>query len=131
MFGRLFFVLSMLGMLFGQVPASVTICSCTGEVADAAVAAQSVCAKHLLPKCDHCKPKPGKGCFVTKACSHQMSAVVPHVARPELAAVLLPAFIVIEASWQPTLQSHPCLNLPRIREPDLRGHQLRAPPSLA
>lgn len=131
MLARIVLVISMFAMLFGQVPASVTVCSCTGEVAEAAVSGQATCAKHTLPKCDHCKPKPGKGCFVTKSSTKQMSALVPHVIQPEFVAVLLPALAVIETAWQPTLQSHPCLILPRIREPDLIGHQLRAPPALA
>ena len=120
----------MLGMLFGQIPTSVTVCLCTGEVSSSLVKETELCVKHELPKCDHCKSKARKGCFVTRATSNPITGTAQHFEAPEFAAILPPPFEVIVAAWQPILSPRPCMVLPRIREPDLSGHQLRAPPSL-
>ncbi len=121
----------MLGMLFGQIPSSVTVCLCTGEVASSESDGAVACARHATPACEHCKHIIKKACFITKTTSHQLPAVATPYIAPGFAAILTEPFEVTAASWEPFISPQACLALPRIREPDRAGHHLRAPPSLA
>ena len=130
---RIFLVISIIALLVGRVPQSVTVCLCTGEVGVAAHSITDVCENHRLPKCEHCNPAEKalkKGCYTTKVKEGQ-PAVASAPASVDCPAILNPQTVGIQRSWQPAIEPRPHLSLPRIREPDLSGHQLRAPPALA
>ncbi len=131
MFVRIFLAISILSLLFGQLPQSVTVCLCTGEVGVTNVKATDFCESHALPKCSHCHPTPRKSCYVTKARLGPPSAIVGHWTSPDIPVILPISISVIEAGWRPAIEPQPWFVLPRIREPDIGGHLLRAPPTFA
>lgn|GEM_PF-6767102 len=131
MLARILVLVTLLGVLFGQVPRSVTICLCTGQVGVIGVSDSDICAKHASPMCSHCQAQKGKkGCFLTK---NQGSQTVSETATwlPEIPGILQIPLQMPVRFWQLVIQLRPHLVLPRIREPDQSGHYLRAPPTLA
>ncbi len=133
MLTRILLVLSIIALLVGRVPQSVTVCLCTGEVGVAVANITDVCEHHRLTKCDHCNPaekSPKKGCYATKTKDGPTAAVVAPVSV-DCPAILNPQAAAVQRHWHPTIEPRPYLSLPRIREPDLNGHLLRAPPALA
>lgn len=133
MLTRIFLVISIIALLVGRVPQSETVCLCTGQVGVANHNVTDVCERHILPKCEHCNPTdkaPKKGCYATKA-KEGPTQYVPASFSVDFQAILVPATTIAFRSWRPSIEPRPHLSLPRIREPDLCGHQLRAPPALA
>jgi hypothetical protein len=68
-------------------------------------------------------------CFVTKADSPP-PALVAHTVDVECPVVLARPFQVVVPQVEPEPQPRAWLVQPRIREPDIGGHLLRAPPAL-
>ena len=133
MLTRILLVISIIALLVGRVPQSVTVCLCTGEVGVAAHNITDVCENHRLPRCEHCVPAEKshkKGCYATRTKEGPTAAVVAPVSV-DCPAILVSQGITVNRHWQPSVEPRPHLSLPRIREPDLNGHLLRAPPTLA
>ncbi len=128
---RFILAISLLGLLLGQVPRSVTVCLCTGEVGVTGVQDTDVCAKHASTTCTYCHPgAKRKGCFLTKS-EGPSAANLQAVWIPQIVALPPMRLEIPERVWRSVIQPLPCLLLPRIREPDKSGHHLRAPPTLA
>ena len=128
---RLLLALTLLGVVFGQVPTVVTVCLCTGQVGVQGVLESDVCSKHAAPLCSQWPAaKARKGCFLTKGQTPPPASPTT-TSLPDLPGLLFAPLEAPTARWEPVLVLRPHLVLPRIREPDRREPSLRAPPSLA
>ena len=121
---------SLLSLVVGFIPVSVTVCQCTGQVSMESMKDTDSCEKHSLPKCGNCKASAKKGCFSTKTNDPPTAALAAFVGV-DFAILPLAQGTASVRIWSPSLAIQPHLVLPRIREPDLSGHLLRAPPASA
>lgn len=129
-FGRLWLALI---MLLAQVTLGGVACACANP-ANEPMTAQLACPERAMPaNCPCCAHKANKAKPTTckvKAAERTSAAIASLVEVPVFADLPRFPILVLSAPEFAELPLSTHLSLPRIREPDRDGHDLRAPPSI-
>ncbi|MBS1723429.1 MAG: hypothetical protein JSS66_10805 [Armatimonadetes bacterium] len=130
MFSRLALLIAVVPLLLGQLPRTVTLCLCTGDVVSDQIKDTDLCKRHHAAHCGHCAPGPKKGCYLKTGDSPSPS-LLAMIVKVDCPAVLLTPPVLQERAYFARCEPRFTILHPRIREPDIGGHLLRGPPSLA